>query len=123
MVKTISIIGFLSIAFAFNANAHDGDRVDQMQREIQEINLRLLKLESVLSNPNSAQQHAKSSEGWKSVRNWRKLTTGMSASDVEKILGEPHRLDGGVIARWHYQNGGEVHFFNGKVDQWQEPRQ
>lgn len=125
MVKTITFIGFLLIAFAFNgnANANDSDRIDQLEKEIQEIKLRLSKLESLLSNPSKAEELVTSSEGWKSVMNWRKLTTGMSTSDVQKILGEPHRVNGGTITDWSYQNGGNVIFFEGKVDRWMEPRQ
>jgi hypothetical protein len=123
MVKTIAIIGFLSLAVAFNAYAHDSDRIDQLEKELQETKLRLSKLESLLSDPSKAQELVTSGEGWKSVMNWRKLTTEMGASDVRKILGEPHRVDGGTLARWHYQSGGEVTFYQGKVRQWQEPRQ
>ena len=123
MVKTIAIIGFLSLAVAFNANAHDSDRVDQLEKELQEIKLRLSKLESLLSNPSNAQKPVTSGEGWKSIMNWRKLTNGMSTSDVQRILGEPHRVDGGAIASWYYQNGGRITFYEGKVDRWTEPRQ
>lgn len=125
MVKTISFIGLLSLAFALNANAHDGDRVALMEREIQEIKLRLLKLESLLSNqsnPSNAQEPVTSDDGWKSVMNWRKLYKDMSTSDVRKILGEPHRIDGGTLAQWHYPNGGRIVFYEGKVDHWNEPR-
>ena len=122
MVRTISFIGFLSLAFAFNANAYGGGRVAQMEREIQEIKLRLSKLESLLSNPSNAQEPATSDDGWKSVMNWRKLYKEMSTSDVRKILGEPHRVDGGNLASWHYRNGGRIVFYEGKVDHWNEPR-
>jgi hypothetical protein len=123
MVKTITFIGFLLLAVAFNANAHDSDRIDQLEIEIQEIKLRLSKLESLLSNPSKAEELVTSSEGWKSVMNWRKLTTDMSTSDVQKILGAPHRVDGGRFTIWHYQNDGRVNFYEGKVDRWTEPRQ
>ena len=93
MVKTIIIIGFLSFAVTFNSYANDSDRIDQLEKEIQETKLRLLKLESLLSNPSNVQKPVTSGEGWKSVMNWRRLTTDMSTSDVQKILGEPHRLE------------------------------
>ena len=122
MVKKIILIGFLSLAVAFNAYAHDIDRIDQLEKELQETKLRLSKLESLLSNPSNAQESVTSGEGWKSVMNWRKLTNDMSTSDVRKILGEPQRLDGGIVAHWYYQNGGSLTFFEGKVQRWIEPR-
>lgn len=122
MVKTIAIIGFLSLAVAFNSYAHDSDRIDQLEKEIQETKHRLSKLESLLSSPSKAQEPVTSGEGWKSVKNWRTLTTDMSTSDVQKILGEPYRVDGGNIATWYYQNDGIVNFYKGKVHDWREPR-
>ncbi|HPJ92363.1 MAG TPA: hypothetical protein PKY89_00505 [Deltaproteobacteria bacterium] len=131
MVKKITLIGFLLIAVAINSNAQNSNRIDQddsyrieqLEEEVQELKLRLSKLESLLSNPSKAQELSTSSEGWKSVVNWRKLTTGMSTSDVQKILGAPHRVNGGNITFWYYQNDGEVVFMGGKVYQWKEPRQ
>jgi outer membrane protein assembly factor BamE (lipoprotein component of BamABCDE complex) len=121
--KPIVIIGFLSLLVPFNSHAHDGDRIDQLEKEIQETKLRILKLESLLSTPSTAQIPVTSGEGWKSVTSWRKLANGMSTGDVRKLLGEPHRLDGGSIANWYYENGGRITFYNEKVDRWTEPRQ
>lgn len=84
--------------------------------------LRVSKLESLLNSPSKPPVFDTSVEGWKSVANWRKLSTEMGPSDVRQVLGEPLRLDGGDIARWYYQNDGTVNFFNGKVTQWREPR-
>ena len=123
MIKTITIIGFLSLFIAFNSYADDSDRIDQLEKEVQELKLRILNLESLLSNQAAAQDVVTSGDGWKSIANWRKLTTGMDPSDVRKILGEPQRVDGGDLAYWHYQNGGVVTFFNGKVRRWREPRE
>ena len=131
MVKKIILIGFLLIAVAFNSNAqnnnridqHDSYRIEQLEKEIQKLKLRLSKLESLFSNPSKSQELSTSSEGWKSIANWRKLTTGMSTSDVQQILGAPHRVSGGGIARWYYQNDGVVVFMEGKVYQWNEPLQ
>ena len=123
MIKKIIIIGILSFVVVFNSYANDSERIDQLEKEVQETKLRLSKIESLLSNPSKAQEPVTSGEGWKSVKNWRKLTNEMSTSDVQKILGEPERLDSGTVAHWYYQNGGEVNFINGKVFQWHEPRQ
>jgi hypothetical protein len=61
-------------------------------------------------------------EGWKSVSNWRKLKTDMEYDEVRMILGEPHRIDGGGVARWYYQNGGKATFIGDKLQSWEEPR-
>ena len=123
MIKTITIIGFLSLFIAFNSYADDSDRIDKLEKEVQELKLRISKLESLLSNPAAAQDVVTSSDGWKSIANWRKLTKGMAPSDVRKILGEPQRVDGGDLAVWYYQNDGAVFFFGGKVNRWMEPQE
>lgn len=122
MVKTITLIGFLSLTAAFNAHAHDSDRIDRLEKEMQETKLRLQKLESSLGQPGNAQEPMTSGEGWKSATNWKRLAKDMSASDVRKILGEPLQMDGGTFARWYYQNRGVVMFFEGKVSRWEEPQ-
>jgi hypothetical protein len=111
------------LAVAFNASAQDIDRINQLEKEVWEINLRLSKLESLLSTPSKVHEDVTSGKGWKSVINWRKLSTDMDYSAVQKTLGEPHRVVGGKIAFWYYQNGGDVTFMDGKVYQWSEPRQ
>lgn len=123
MIKTIAIIGFLSLAVAFNSYAQDSDRIDQLEKEIQEIKLRLSKLESMLGKPSTTQEVVSSSEGWKSIENWKKLTRDMSTSDVKRILGEPQYESGGIVAYWDYPNGGKVFFDDGKLSAWSEPRQ
>ena len=123
MVKTIALIGFLSLAVIFNAHAHDSDRIDRLEKEMQETRLRLQRLESFLGKQSNAQEPVASGGGWKSAANWKRLAADMSASDVRKILGEPLQMDGGTFARWYYQNRGVVMFFEGKVSRWEEPGQ
>ncbi|MEJ2406342.1 MAG: hypothetical protein P8171_19000 [Candidatus Thiodiazotropha sp.] len=123
MIKTVTIIVFLSLVIAFNAYADDTDRINQLEKEVQELKLRISKLESLLNKPNAAQEVVNSSEGYKSIVNWRKLTTDMGYSEVREILGEPQRVDGGSIAEWYYPNGGKVIFQMNKAWQWREPRE
>jgi hypothetical protein len=61
-------------------------------------------------------------DGWKSSANWKKLAKDMNIGDVQSILGDPERTNGGTIAFWYYPNGGTVTFFIGKVDGWSEPK-
>lgn len=122
MSKIVAIIGVLLLAAAFNLNAQDSDRVGQLEKEVQELKLRISKLESLLGAPNTAPRPTASNDGWKSVANWRMLATDMSDSDVRKLLGEPSRINGGNLAVWSYEDGGTVTFYRGKVNQWSEPR-
>jgi hypothetical protein len=121
MLKAI-IIGILTLAIAINSYAQDGDRIGKLEKEIQELKLRLSKIESLLSNPSKTQNLGTSGEGWKSVASWRKLSTDMDADDVRAVLGDPHRVDGGDIAHWYYQNGGKIIFMEGRIYRWEEPR-
>lgn len=121
MLKEMTLIGFLLFAVPSDANAQDSDRVDQLEKEIQAMKLRLSNLESLLA-PNNAQSAPVSGEGWKSIVNWRKLSKDMSANDVRELLGEPERIDGGNTSFWHYPKLGQVTFFREKVERWSEPR-
>ncbi len=122
MFKTIIIFGFLSLAVVSNSFASDSDRIDQLEKDLQETKLRLLKLESLLIKPSNVQKPAASSEGWKSKPNWRKLTKELNPSEVQSLLGEPQNVRGGNFTIWDYQNGGRVVFYEGKVYQWAEPQ-
>ena len=75
--------------------------------EVQETKQRLLILESNFQSKNDEKELVIADEkelvvtddGWKSVANWRKLSSGMSALSVKKLLGDPHKIDGGLKSR------------------------
>ena len=115
------IVFIVLLAFAAYASADDNDRLDVLEKEMVEVKARLSKLEAVLNKPSDTTKTTLSGDGWKHLANWRKLSTDMTPSDVRRILGEPHRLNGGTIARWHYKNGGEVMFYRDKIERWREP--
>ncbi|MFL1465959.1 hypothetical protein [Marinobacter sp. HN1S83] len=123
MIKTIILVGFLSFSVALNVHADDSARIDRLEKEVQELELRLSRLESLLSDRGESQRVVAKGKGWKSIANWRRLTTAMDYDDVERILGKPERVDGGNLAFWHYPNRGKVTFMRGKVESWSEPRQ
>ena len=116
------MIGILSWGAISNVYAHDYEENEQLQQEIQELNARIAKLESLFSNIDSPQELSVTNEGWKTAGNWRKLATGMSPGKVRMILGEPQRIDGGTVAHWYYEHGGQVTFINDGVTGWREPR-
>jgi hypothetical protein len=133
MIKSIIVFVFLSFVVALSAGAQDGDRIGQLEKEVQELKARLSKLESAPGNKSNANQSdtsqsdtrkvAPAEDGWRSVANWRKLQTDMSNSAVRRILGEPDRIEGGGVSHWYYQNGGTVTFIRDRTSQWAEPKQ
>ena len=82
----------------------------------------MTKLESAQGIKTDTQKPLANSDGWKSLANWRQLTTGMTPIDVRGLLGEPQRVDGGEFANWYYPNRGSVGFYSGKLNRWQEPK-
>ena len=125
MVPRLAIAVILSLVATFSSYAHDSDRIEQLEREVQETKQRLSilesKLESKLRNKNDEEELVIADDGWKSVANWRKLTYGMSTLSVKKILGDPHKIVGAKNAVWYYDNGGVVRMNDGNVDRWSEP--
>ena len=121
MVPRLAIALFLSLVVTFSSYAHDSDRIEQLEREVQETKQRLSILESKLRNKNDEKELVIADDGWKSVANWRKLISGMSTLSAKNILGDPHRIDGAKNAVWYYNNGGVVWIIDGNVDRWSEP--
>ena len=96
-------------------------RIEQLERDMQEVKSRISALETMLSGNSKTDEAVVIGEGWKSLASWRKLKTGMSYESVKEILGSAHRVNGGNITTWYYENGGEVIFWRGEVDSWMEP--
>jgi phage pi2 protein 07 len=126
--KSIAVMIFLFVSLS--SYAHDGDRIDQLEQEIQDTKERISKLESMLQQKGDEKalvvtedekELVVTEDGWKSVANWKKLTTGMSTTTVREILGEPKKIDSGYILHWSYGNGGIVSFYDEKLHRWSEP--
>lgn len=118
----IGLVGSLCLTITLNTFASDTDRISLLEKEVQELKLRLIKIEAQQSTPINQQKSITPSNGLNSVDSWRSLRTGMSPDDVKKTLGEPTRVDGGLVAYWIYPNQGEVTFVRDRVTQWREPR-
>lgn len=115
-------VACLSLAAASSTYASDTDRITLLEKEVQELKLRVLKLESPQADASKQPKPVATSEGWKLLANWRSLKKGMSYDEVRAILGEPARIRGGNIAIWFYANRSDVTFYEDKLESWTEPR-
>ena len=108
-------------ATTLSSFASDSARVSQLENEVNELRLRVQKLENFQPNANN-QKQVVANEGLKSIVNWRKLKTGISYNEVRELLGEPLRIEGGGIATWWYEKNGRVVFNRDTLYSWDEPR-
>ena len=122
--KTVKncLVVCLLLTLSFGSMASDSDRITQLEKEVQELKARLRVLETPAPKPIVNNKPTTSTEGWKSLANWRSLKSGMSYDEVRAILGEPTRIAGGNLAFWYYPNRGDVTFREDKLTNWVEPR-
>lgn len=100
------------------------ERVSKLEEDIDNLTTAISLL--VLANANKSEEKADKfepqGEGWRDIRNWRKLQKGMPSAQVTSILGEPKSINSGTFTFWRYQSLGEVTFLEGVVYGWNEPR-
>ncbi len=117
-----SLVVCLLLTLSFGSMASDGDRITQLEKEVQELKTRLSTLESPL-NKAVIQKSTVTSEGWKNLANWRSLKKGSNYDEVRAILGEPERIRvSGSLTDWFYSNRGNATFMNDTLHGWNEPR-
>lgn len=122
-ISRMSVIGFLMLSSVTNSFANDGDRITQLEVEVQQLKLRLTKLENAQGGANSSSTPLATSNGWKNLANWRSLKKGMSQNEVRSVLGEPEKVRAsGPITVWNYSNRGVIDFYDERLDGWTEPR-
>ena len=116
------LLAIVLTATTFSSFASDSERISQLENEVNELRLRVQRLENSQPNANNQQKQVVANEGMKSIVNWRKLNRGMSYNEVRGILGEPLRIEGGGIATWRYSNNGSVTFIRDILSSWNEPQ-
>lgn len=108
---------------AVNSFANDSDRIAQLEKDVQELKVRLSNLETPQSKPSLNQKPVASSDGWRTLTNWRSLKKGMSYDEVRATLGEPEKVRAsGTFTFWYYLNRADVTFYQDRLDGWTEPR-
>jgi hypothetical protein len=121
LMRTLLLAIVLTLT-TFSSFANDSERITQLENQVNELKLRIQKLENPQSNASNQQKQVVANEGAKSIANWRKLNRGMSYNDVRGLLGEPLRIEGGGVAYWMYSNNGRVTFVRDTLSSWNEPQ-
>lgn len=98
------------------------ERIEQLEEEVQGLKLLMPPQSAPTGSVNNRQKSNTSIDGWKNLANWRTLKNGMSYDNVRQALGEPARVQGGVVTFWFYPNQGSVIFRNDKLNSWFEPK-
>jgi len=105
----------LLLAF-FCPSGHSLADDDALAARVAELEARLEKVEQLLDEQYS-------DDRWKDNVLWSRIKTGMSESDVRKILGDPARKEQAVFMTWYYHEKSNVHsyvwFDEGKVLGWE----
>ena len=120
-MRTLLLAFALSVATC-SSFANDSERISQLENQVNELKLRIQKLESFPPNTSNQQKSVVANEGAKSIANWRQLNRGMSYNEVRGLLGEPLRIEGGGVAYWLYSNNGRVTFVRDTLSSWNEPQ-
>ena len=97
----------------------------RLKQKISELENRIEYLETLLkvyTGPSTTPDNPE--YGWENTKNWRKLESGMTQSQVLTILGDPIKSIKGVRTLWYYPSiyRGYVSFDeNGHLIGWMEP--
>ena len=103
-------------------------RIEILERATANLDRRVGALEAVIKSAPSQGQSIPASTKWQDLANWRRLREGMKMDEVRALLGEPDRVEGGLITFWYWVDANahlyaKVEFQSGKVMGWTEPRQ
>ncbi len=117
------IVGIVFIASSSFVFANDGERLRQLENEIQEIKSRLSRIENLPPNSIASNRNFTSKDGWKQLTNWRTIKKGMTQDEIRNLLGDPENIrTSSNFTWWKYPKNGDVRFYDEKTDGWTEPR-
>ena len=87
-----------------------------LEKRVNELEARLARLERLLDEKFA-------DDRWKEPVLWSRIRTGMSESDIRKLLGEPARIEEAIFTTWYYHKTSREHshvwFDEGQVLGWE----
>ncbi len=123
-VALSAAITLLFSTFPRSITAQDGE-IQKLSQRISKLEERVMELETLLTVCKDPEFNAfVSTKGCYDIKNWRILKTGMTAEQVQAILGQPVKIIEGVRTLWYYPNiyCGYVSFDpEGHLTVWKEP--
>ena len=117
VVRIAPVLLLLASSQLFAQSTVD-ERVVKLEETVRVLERRVASLEDQLRERNSSTTVAPDKA------NWRKLQKGMSAKDVEKLLGSPGRVEAySTWTTWYYPDAAWVRFCasSRKVSAWRQP--
>ena len=65
MFKIIIVLGFLAFSVALDVHADESARIDRLEKQVQELTVRLSNVESQLKDEDQVQEFVARGNGWK----------------------------------------------------------
>src|SRR5262245_48408232 len=95
-----ALVFFLATSGQVPAQSNIDSRVQKLEETIQALERRVASLEAQLRERSAPAGAPPGKEGW------RKLQSGMTESEVERLLGSPSKVDANpVVVHWQYERG------------------
>lgn len=88
-MRVLALAISLSV-MTFSSFASDSERIAQLEKEVQELKLRLTKIEVPQNATSNQQRSIASNDGWKLLANWRSLKKECLTKKLELFSVNPH---------------------------------
>jgi outer membrane protein assembly factor BamE (lipoprotein component of BamABCDE complex) len=85
-------------------------RLSAIDTQIAAIQKRLSALERPPTTAKAIRNTEVRGDGWRTIRNWDRVKTGMSFAQVTQILGKPTKIDGSM-----YGSNNPNYYYEGKM--------
>ena len=121
LIQSHTYIGLL-IVLLFSTTAIFVNKPNaDLEQRVTDLENRVTVLEEKITDTDTIDTSEKRPQYSINRENWRQLRERMREDQVQELLGEPQRVDGGSSAIWHYPMQGRVFFRDGRVSRWSEP--